>query len=149
MLAAPAFHPWAEPTSDEFKNDAPLGVPGGNLAGAASAGVLNREVEGGGPGLVQQAGIASRIEHPNVVHMVDVGECSGVPYLVMEMLHGRDLDSVLGERGPLPIAEALDWFGLRFAEDKQPTKAWQLVVRADASAQQKSRLQKWLGQPDS
>jgi hypothetical protein len=30
--------------------------------------------------------------------------------------------------------------------DSQPGKAWQLVVRADASALQKSRLQKWLGQ---
>ena len=49
----------------------------------------------------------------------------------------------------LDYSEALDWFGLRFAEDNQPAKAWQLAVRADASAQQKSRLQKWLGQPDS
>ena len=47
----------------------------------------------------------------------------------------------------LDYAEALDWFGLRFVEDNQPAKAWQLTVRADASAQQKSRLQKWLGQP--
>lgn len=47
----------------------------------------------------------------------------------------------------LDYTEALDWFGLRFAEDRQPAKAWQLVVRAEASALQKSRLQKWLGQP--
>ena len=46
----------------------------------------------------------------------------------------------------LDYSEALDWFGLRFAEDNQPAKAWQLVVRADTSALQKSRLQKWLGQ---
>jgi predicted metalloprotease with PDZ domain len=44
----------------------------------------------------------------------------------------------------LDYTEALDWFGLRFAEDSQAAKAWQLVVRADASALQKSRLQKWL-----
>ncbi len=49
----------------------------------------------------------------------------------------------------LDYTEALDWFGLRFAEDTQPAKAWQLAVRADASTLQKSRLQKWLGQPDS
>ncbi|MBI1765877.1 MAG: M61 family metallopeptidase [Acidobacteria bacterium] len=47
----------------------------------------------------------------------------------------------------LDYTEALDWFGLRFAEAEQPAKAWQLAVRADASPQQKSRLQKWLGQP--
>jgi hypothetical protein len=44
----------------------------------------------------------------------------------------------------LDYIEALDWFGLRFAEDAQPAKAWQLAVRADATAQQQSRLQNWL-----
>jgi len=43
----------------------------------------------------------------------------------------------------LNYTEALDWFSLRFAEDS-PAKAWQLVVRADASALQKSRLQNGL-----
>lgn len=46
----------------------------------------------------------------------------------------------------LDYTEALDWFGLRFAEADQPAKAWQLAVRQDASMQQSSRLQKWLGQ---
>jgi predicted metalloprotease with PDZ domain len=44
----------------------------------------------------------------------------------------------------LDYTEALDWFGLRFAEDAQPAKAWQLAVRADATAPQQSRLQAWL-----
>ncbi len=51
----------------------------------------------------------------------------------------------LGSTEELDYTEALDWFGLRFAEDAQPAKGWQLAVRADASALQKSRLQKWLG----
>lgn len=49
----------------------------------------------------------------------------------------------------LDYTETLDWFGLRFAEDATPAKAWQLAVRADASPEQKRRLQKWLGQPGS
>jgi predicted metalloprotease with PDZ domain len=49
----------------------------------------------------------------------------------------------------LDYSEALDWFGLRFADAAMPAKAWQLAVQADASAQQKNRLQKWLGQPKS
>ena len=49
----------------------------------------------------------------------------------------------------LDYTEALDWFGLRFAENDQPANAWQLAVRADASAEQKLRLRKWLGQPGS
>jgi predicted metalloprotease with PDZ domain len=49
----------------------------------------------------------------------------------------------------LDYTEALDWFGLRFAEVRQPADAWQLAVREDASAEQKRRLRKWLGQPES
>jgi len=51
----------------------------------------------------------------------------------------------------LDYAEALDWFGLHFAQatEPQPANAWRLEIRADASAEQKSRLQKWLGRPAS
>jgi len=51
----------------------------------------------------------------------------------------------------LDYAEALDWFGLHFAEatEQSPANAWRLEIRADASAEQKSRLQKWLGRPAS
>ena len=48
----------------------------------------------------------------------------------------------------LDYTEALDWFGLRFAEDDRPANAWQLALRAEASAEQKMRLRKWLGQPE-
>ena len=44
----------------------------------------------------------------------------------------------------LDYTEALDWFGLRFAEDPQPAKAWQLSVRTDATPQQRRHLQAWL-----
>src|SRR5262249_59450720 len=45
----------------------------------------------------------------------------------------------------LDYAEALDWFGLHFAQatEQSPANAWRLEIRADASAEQKSRLQKW------
>jgi predicted metalloprotease with PDZ domain len=51
----------------------------------------------------------------------------------------------------LEYTEALDWFGLCFtqAAEGQPANAWRLEIRADASAEQKSRLQKWLGRPAS
>jgi predicted metalloprotease with PDZ domain len=47
----------------------------------------------------------------------------------------------------LDYTEALDWFGLRFAQatERRPDNAWRLEIRADASAAQKRRLQKWLG----
>jgi serine/threonine protein kinase len=58
---------------------------------------------------LDEAQIASRIEHPNVVHMVDVGECAGIPYLVMDLVEGEPLQRLpracekLGERLPLGV----------------------------------------------
>ena len=40
--------------------------------------------------------------------------------------------------------EMLDWFGLRFAPNDDPAKAWTLEVRADATAEQKSHLAAFL-----
>lgn len=40
---------------------------------------------------LDEARIASRIEHPNVVHMTDVGEAQGIPYLVMDLVEGEPL----------------------------------------------------------
>ncbi|MBS1808388.1 MAG: M61 family metallopeptidase [Acidobacteria bacterium] len=70
---------------------------------------------------------------------------------IAENVAGIDLKAAfrtwLDSTEELDYTEALDWFGLRFAESATPAKAWQLAVRPDASALQKSRLQKWLGQP--
>jgi subtilisin-like proprotein convertase family protein len=51
----------------------------------------------------------------------------------------------------LDYTEALEWFGLQFAQaaENRPSGAWRLEIRADASAEQKGRLQKWLGRPAS
>src|SRR5262245_11581657 len=43
--------------------------------------------------------------HAAVVPFVDVGTASGVHYLVWPFTDGRTLESVVGERGPLPAAE--------------------------------------------
>jgi urea transport system substrate-binding protein len=50
-----------------------------------------------------------RLEHPKLVRATDAGVThEGVPYLVMELLNGRDLGRLVAERGPWPIAEACD-----------------------------------------
>jgi serine/threonine-protein kinase len=55
-----------------------------------------------------RAAIKIRSEH--VGRMIDVGKPAvGSPYLVMEHLVGRDLAGVLEERGPLPVAIAVDY----------------------------------------
>jgi predicted metalloprotease with PDZ domain len=44
----------------------------------------------------------------------------------------------------LDYAEALDWFGLRFAPGDGEAKGWHLEVRDDATAAQRGRLKAWL-----
>ena len=45
----------------------------------------------------------------------------------------------------LDYREALDWFGLRFAPSDDPTKAWTLEVREDATDDQKAHFRSWVG----
>ncbi|GAB4202500.1 MAG: hypothetical protein OHK0013_15840 [Sandaracinaceae bacterium] len=51
---------------------------------------------------------ASRIRHPHVVDVTDVGEDDGVAYLVMELLEGEALSDVLEYQGRLTVIRTLD-----------------------------------------
>jgi serine/threonine-protein kinase len=54
--------------------------------------------------------MAAQLRGQHVAKVLDVDALpSGVPYIVMEYLEGRDLDAELGQRGSLPIAEAVDY----------------------------------------
>jgi serine/threonine protein kinase len=50
---------------------------------------------------------ASAIKHPNVVDITDVGVHDGVPYLVMELLKGEDLETHLRKRTLLDDASTI------------------------------------------
>lgn len=50
---------------------------------------------------------AAAIKHPNVVDITDVGVHDDVPFLVMELLTGEDLDAYIKRRGPLDEAETV------------------------------------------
>ena len=52
----------------------------------------------------------SKVGHPNVVEVTDFGSADdGSPYLVMELLRGRDLGAVLRRsKGPLPVEFVVD-----------------------------------------
>lgn len=54
--------------------------------------------------LVREARAASRISHPNVVGIHDVGEVDGDVYLVLEYVDGEPLSKVMAS-GPLPIPD--------------------------------------------
>lgn len=51
---------------------------------------------------------ASRIQHPHIVNVTDVGTSEGMLYLVMEYLEGEDLDARLRREGALSPEQAAD-----------------------------------------
>ena len=56
-----------------------------------------------------EAIVAARLEHANLVAVNDVGRASdGTPYLVMEFLQGEDCSKLLRRAGPLPVPRAAD-----------------------------------------
>ena len=57
---------------------------------------------------LREGRLAAKLDHPNVVDVSDVGTHQGVPYLVMELLVGSDLDSYLDTVGRLDVPEAVD-----------------------------------------
>jgi serine/threonine-protein kinase len=60
--------------------------------------------------LQREARAAGQLESPHVAHILDVDETpDGVPYIVMELLEGHDLDQELAVRGRLPLPEAVEW----------------------------------------
>ncbi len=57
----------------------------------------------------REARAAARIEHPNIVQILDFGHSpEGVPYLAMERVEGTSLADVLTAQGPLPLPRAVD-----------------------------------------
>jgi serine/threonine protein kinase/tetratricopeptide (TPR) repeat protein len=67
---------------------------------------------------------AGRLDHPNVVRVLDSGESEDhTPYLVMELLQGRSLELELERRGRLSLANTLEWIlplvgALAYAHDR-------------------------------
>jgi eukaryotic-like serine/threonine-protein kinase len=58
----------------------------------------------------REAKAASSLTSKHVVRVLDSGELdSGLPFIVMEHLEGSSLVDVVKKRGPLPIAEAVDY----------------------------------------
>lgn len=51
---------------------------------------------------------ASKLNHPNIVEMYDVGEDNGKYYIVMEYVQGKTLKSLVKKRGALTLPEVID-----------------------------------------
>jgi eukaryotic-like serine/threonine-protein kinase len=55
-----------------------------------------------------EAQATARLRHPNIVPVFDVGESDGMPFLVMELVAGRNLREVIGGN-PVPPRLAAEW----------------------------------------
>ena len=55
----------------------------------------------------QEARLGARLDHPNLVRLLDPGPETGVPYLAMEYVSGRRLDHALREDGPPSLPDLL------------------------------------------
>ena len=68
---------------------------------------------------VDEALISARIEHPNVVHVTELGEQNGAYFLVMEYVHGVSLSQLLAalsKRGRRLSPELAVYIAVRVAE---------------------------------
>jgi photosystem II stability/assembly factor-like uncharacterized protein len=55
-----------------------------------------------------EAEAIARLQHPNVVHVYEVGERDGLPYLLMEFVDGGTLADRV-RAGPVPAVQAAEW----------------------------------------
>jgi serine/threonine-protein kinase len=59
---------------------------------------------------MREARLAAMVKSEHFVRVFDIGRLpSGIPYLVMELLAGRDLGDELAERGALSVEQAVDY----------------------------------------
>jgi serine/threonine-protein kinase len=52
---------------------------------------------------------AARLNHDNIVQVYYVGEHNGLPFIAFEYVDGVNLRSLVEQRGPLPLAEAVSY----------------------------------------
>jgi eukaryotic-like serine/threonine-protein kinase len=94
---------------------------------------------------LDEARLASRLDHPNIVQIYDLGVCGRQYYLAMEFLEGRDLRRIMGrltrqeQRLPIDIAaqiicDAAE--GLHYAHELRDARGAPLnIIHRDVSPQ--------------
>ncbi len=64
----------------------------------------------GGQRFIREIGIAARLQHPNILTLIDSGEAVGLLYYVMPFVDGETLRSRVAREGPLSVAESMRLF---------------------------------------
>ena len=61
--------------------------------------------------LVREARNASRLQHPHIATVYDIGEHEGTPYIVYEYIEGRSLRQVIAQTPNLTLLQVVGWMG--------------------------------------
>jgi Tfp pilus assembly protein PilF/predicted Ser/Thr protein kinase len=56
----------------------------------------------------QELILARKVTHRNVIRIFDLGDADGIKFITMEFIEGRDLKSLLTEKGKLPPDQAVE-----------------------------------------
>src|SRR5690242_13793077 len=57
---------------------------------------------------IQEAQLASSLQHPNIITIFDIGSSESGEYLAMELVKGRTLDALIPQKG-LKLTDALKY----------------------------------------
>ena len=90
---------------------------------------------------LSEARLAATLEHPNVIHVSDIGQVEGEYFFVMDYVHGRDVRALLRANNPgaMPLQAALTIAqevceGLHYVHDKRDSSGRFLgLVHRDVS----------------
>jgi eukaryotic-like serine/threonine-protein kinase len=52
-----------------------------------------------------EAAAAGNLRHKNIITIYDYGDDDGLPYIVMELLEGEDLNQIIAARKPMPLLQ--------------------------------------------
>src|SRR5438128_9129164 len=72
----------------------------------------------------REAQSAAALNHPNITQIYAIGQEGAIPFFAMELIHGRSLEALLRDRGPLDPLEAAGYIvqaahGLRHAAQRR------------------------------
>jgi serine/threonine protein kinase len=56
----------------------------------------------------REAQAAARLDHPNIVHVLDAGQAGDLVFLAMEFVEGTTLQDLVEKNGPLPVPQTCE-----------------------------------------
>lgn len=62
------------------------------------------------PRFLREIQACTKLNHPNIIRIIDCGEMSGQPFFAMELLEAQTLREMLADNGPLPVSQAVEIF---------------------------------------